>query len=105
MPLTKESTQQKPNALVALAQQLAGIQAEAKPANKNDDWKQHNVFIGDTFLFQTRSTTAGTPAVIEFLEGLKTIGVITSYSADKKEAVVMDPTSIQSMFSKFAPQA
>lgn len=95
----------KENSLVALAQQLGRIQSEAKPANKNDDWKQHNVFIGETFLFQTRSTTAGTPAVIEFLNGLQAIGVITSYSADKKEAVVLDTTSIQSMFAKFAPQA
>ena len=94
-----EST--KPNSLVALAQQLAGIQAEVKPA-KNDDWKQHNVFINETFLFQTRSTAAGTPAVIEFLNGLQAIGVITSYSAEKKEAVVLDTTSIQSMFAKFA---
>ena len=94
----------KTNPLVKLAQQLAGVQAEAKP-NKNDEWKQHNVFIGETFLFQTRSTTAGTPAVVEFLEGLKAIGVITSYSADKKEAVVLDPSSIQSVFSKFLPQA
>ena len=95
----------KTNSLVQLAQQLAGIQSEAKPANKNDDWKQHNVFIGETFLFQTRSTTAGTPAVVEFLEGLKAIGVITSYSAEKREQQVLDSTSIQSMFAKFAPQA
>ena len=89
----------KTNPLVKLAQQLAGVQAEAKPANNREEWKSFNCFVGTTFLFQTRCTEKGVPACEAYLNGLVSKGFLTSFTAEKKEAQVLSTEDISALFA------
>ena len=84
--------------LLSIASAMKQVQT-TNTVKKQEEWKSFNCFIGNTFLFQTRCTEKGLVATEAYLNGLVSKGLLTSFTAEKKEQQVLSTEDISALFA------